>query len=247
MRLATWSCHGALREEAARIAALRPDLLVVCECEAAAVDDDVDFGGATPSGKAWFGQRGPRARGLGMFSFGGIELRPEVPADDPLKWFVPATVTVPRQAGFQLVGVWTVELDDQARSHRQAHEGLVRHREWIGARDTVLLGDFGHDATHEGRGKTPWQELLALLRPLDLVSAYHEVHREAFGKESRPTSRALHPTASDHHLDLVFLPRTWLPRIRTVAIADLAEWRTHRAEATGRDHAPVVVDLAHTG
>lgn len=237
MRLITWNCAGRFRDKSARVAALAPDILVVPECEPAAFDQQLDFGGLSQASCHWFGVRIPRAKGLAVFSFGGIELEP-VSVSDPLHFFSPVTVRSPGGSGFQLAGIWTTPND-----YRQAHEGLARHREWIAGADTLLLGDFNNNRTHEVGRKTPWEDLLVLLEPLGLVSAYHEHHGEAFGQESRQTFRGRAAGSSAYHIDFVFVPRSWVPRIQGVSVGDLNEWAERNGEVGGSDHAPVVVDL----
>jgi hypothetical protein len=54
MKLLAWNCQGAFRRKARPVAAYRPDIAVISECEAAArlLFED---GSAPPAAVTWFG------------------------------------------------------------------------------------------------------------------------------------------------------------------------------------------------
>lgn len=232
MRLATWNCRvGAFRRKAARIAPLRPDILVVPECEDL---DSLLFVDGDP--KPTFTHRAglPQfTRGVGLFSYGTASVTPVELPRERLVFFDLYEVSTKGQA-FRLGAVWTTATEDKARTYRQVHDALEPHRDLLAEGDVVLLGDFNNNASY---GK-PWGELLEAMEPFDLISAYHTFFAEDFGKETRPTYFHRAKEKSQFHVDYCFLPRSWASRIARVTVGAHEDW------CDVSDHVPLVVDLS---
>jgi len=97
------------------------------------------------------------------------------------------------------------------------------------------MGDFNHNASF--RNGKPWADLAKRLEPLGLVSAYHEFFKESLGAETRPTHFFKGNQASPFHLDYVFVPAAWIPRVESVEVGTYESWSKHS------DHVPVTVDV----
>jgi endonuclease/exonuclease/phosphatase family metal-dependent hydrolase len=136
---------------------------------------------------------------------------------------------------FNVAGVWPWATRTAKTSYRQAHDALVLHRDWIRQRPTVLLGDFNASASYEGRN---WQELIELIRGLELTSAYHRFTNQEFGREADATHFHRGKRSSLFHLDYCFVPEAWASRILSVKVGTFDDWHTIS------DHAPLVVDLS---
>ena len=72
------------------------------------------------------------------------------------------------------------------------------------------------------------------------MSAYHALHEEGFGRESRPT--LLHTFRADraNHIDYIFLPETWIGSVGSVEVGDPQRW----IRELKSDHAPVILALS---
>ena len=72
MRIITWNCNMAFRRKAGHILGLRPDIVVVPECECI---DKLKFPTETkkPTSILWFGKN--VNKGLGIFSYGDTKLK----------------------------------------------------------------------------------------------------------------------------------------------------------------------------
>lgn len=233
MRFVTWNCRvGGFRTKAKHIAPFQPDVLAVQEVEP--IDNELFFDGdCQPTYRDRIADPTYPKRGIGVFSYTDVEMTP-VDTADPAYCFRRYEA---RQGDlvFHLVAVWTAKTDDPTTSYKQTHEGLRRHADWFRQRPTVMIGDFNDNRSYGG-GKS-WQQLLDLLRPLELESAYHHHFSEPFGAETRPTY--FHQgKETKFHLDYCFVPSAWLERIKRVEVGTYDEW--HQAS----DHAPLIVDLA---
>jgi exodeoxyribonuclease-3 len=234
MRLTTWNCRvGAFRKKAAQTAPLTPDVLVVPECEDIRRELLLD-GTTQPTTRLWFSSPATN-RGVGVFSYSGATISPAPLIGEPIDFFVPLLAQVVGR-DLWVVAVWTAKTKSSATSYRQAHEGLDRYAEWIAAKETVVMGDFNHNACF-GNGKS-WAELTKRLEPLGLVSAYHQFFGESFGAETRPTHFFRGKDASPFHLDYVFVPAAWTSRVESVDVGTYESWSKHS------DHVPVTVDIA---
>jgi endonuclease/exonuclease/phosphatase family metal-dependent hydrolase len=109
------------------------------------------------------------------------------------------------------------------------------HEDWIRERPTVLLGDLNDNASFRG---TRWSDLMTLLEPLGLVSAYHVFFKEAAGSETRATHFYRGDETRPFHLDYCFLPSEWLPRLKAVRVGAFSPERKKVS-----DHVPLIVDL----
>jgi hypothetical protein len=234
VRLVTWNCRvGAFRRKAAQVAPIKPDVLVVPECEDIRREILLD-GESLPTTRLWFDS--PKtSRGVGVLSYSGATIRQARLVGEPLDFFIPLDVDV-GAVSFQVVAIWTAATASASTSYRQAHEGLDRYAEWIAARDTVLLGDFNNNASF-GNGKL-WADLARRLAPLGLVSAYHSFFGEAHGRETRPTHFYKGKEERRFHLDYVFVPASWATDLASVDVGTHAQWSPFS------DHAPVIVDVA---
>jgi hypothetical protein len=179
MRIVTWNCRvGGFRYKAVHVATLRPDVLVVQECEP--LDGILLIGGEEqPTLHHRLADPANPRRAIGVFSYSGMEVTP-VDLDAPLYGF--RRLTAGRgSADFNIVGIWTADTDVRATAYRQAVDGLRMHADWIRQRPTVMLGDFNDNASW---ARSFWPEVLELTAPLGLVSAYHAFFGESFGAEN---------------------------------------------------------------
>lgn len=232
MRLITWNCRvGGFRKKAKHIAPFRPDVLAVQEVEP--LDDVLLFAGDDqPTFRDRIGDPAFPKRAIGMFSYTDVELAPVDGA--PCQYCFRRYRARHGEVLFQVVGVWTWATKFRETSYRQVIDGVREHGMWISQAPTVILGDFNDNGSYRSGH---WAELLALLQPLGLVSAYHEHFQEPFGAESRPTHYFKGNQNAPSHLDYCLVPKAWAGRIRTVSVGAYDDW--HAVS----DHVPLIVDL----
>jgi exonuclease III len=232
MRLMTWNCRvGGFRKKAKHIAPFRPDVLAVQEVEP--LDNVLLFAGdEQPTFRDRIGDPAFLRRAIGVFSYTDVEL---APVDRAACQYCFRRHQVRRGAlSFQVVAVWTWATESRETAYRQAIDGVREHSSWISQAPTVILGDFNDNGSYRG---TRWSELLELLQPLGLVSAYHEHFQEPFGSETRPTHYFKGIQSSPFHLDYCFVPKDWARHIKDVHVGAYDEWRGVS------DHVPLIVDL----
>jgi endonuclease/exonuclease/phosphatase family metal-dependent hydrolase len=136
-----------------------------------------------------------------------------------------------------VVGLWACP-EEKGRSYAaevhstiDAYEHLLRSRPWL------LAGDFNLTPGGEADGRSA---VTARLNELGYESAYHAFHGVNFGDEP-PTYYHQFNREKPFHLDLEFVPKEWVPAIRSVEIAPFDGWVDPGPRRS--DHVPVTVDL----
>ena len=226
MRLIAWNCRGGpYRVKARALQKLGFDIAVVPESpEPERVSESLLWFGDVPS------------RGLLVAASPAYQLRYVAIGDLP-RYVVPIEVTGPQR--FLLIAVWAMQNDREDRYVRGVFRAVDRCASLIAAQPTILLGDFNSN--------TRWDKtfprtanhstLVAKLRKLGCVSAYHHFRREEHGAESEPTYFQYNHRDKPYHLDYVFVPQQWTERIARVFVGRHEQWRAWS------DHRPVVVEL----
>lgn len=234
MRLVTWNCNGAYRKKAALIAAYKPDLAVIQECESL---EKLKFGNDTPhpSASLWFGNN-PN-RGLGIFSYTGLHFEPHSVYDDSIKYCVPLKVSGHRN--FNLIAIWAMAHKDPSLSYiGQVFQALAVYQSFIEGADTLLIGDFnGNKIWDRPRRVSNHSRVVADLKKAGIVSLYHTYFKEDQGLETQPTFYLYRNQEKSYHLDYCFAPNHWLPKLKFVSVGAYADW-SHLS-----DHSPVFVEF----
>lgn len=233
IKLLTWNCQGAFRKKFMPIAAMRPDLAVIQECEH---PDRISWkDGNPPTRVAWFGEK--PARGLGVFSWTDFTFEPLEGYDPSIRHCIPLRVTAPYT--FQLIAIWAMDHPDDRHSYSaQVYHALGAYRAWIQAGDTVLMGDYNSSTLTTPRSRLGNHATLTLdLHNLWLVSAYHQFYHERQGQERRFTFFHGRKSERRGHIDYIYLPSRWLRRLVNVQLGDPQDW-LHFS-----DHCPVIVQI----
>ncbi|MEJ5312927.1 MAG: endonuclease/exonuclease/phosphatase family protein [Anaerolinea sp.] len=233
MKLVTWNCQGAFRKKYPALAALRPDVAVVQECES--LERIPWKQGNAPMSATWYGEK--PTRGVGIFSWTGVSFQVSEMFDPTIHYAIPVEVKTP--IPFHLIAVWTMKHADWRLAYSgQAYRALGVYREFILSADTVILGDFNSNQRSTPRGRIGNHAVLAAnLQTLGLVSAYHFATGEKTGMEKTPTFFRGRKAEQAGHIDYVFFPARWIRRLKRVEVGASAEWLEYS------DHCPVVVEF----
>jgi len=234
MKLITWNCQGAFRKKYPAIARLQPDLAVIQECEQLERirwAEDIP----SPASRLWFGLK--PTRGLGIFSWTGLELSPLENTDPSINYCLP--VRVSGAAHFHLLAIWAMAHRDSRLSYiAQVNFGLIAYQAFIQEADTVLMGDFNSNQRSDKIQKLGYHGLVVRsLADLEIVSAYHFFTGEKHGKETAFTFYHGRKQSRPFHLDYIFIPRRWIRRVKRVTVGRPEDWLALS------DHCPVMVEL----
>jgi exodeoxyribonuclease-3 len=114
----------------------------------------------------------------------------------------------------------------------------MSHPEWFDGTPVVLAGDLNSNKIWDAeRLVGNHSDVVKILAERGLVSGYHEFFGEAQGAESRPTIYFYRHADRPFHIDYIFIPREWAPRLKAVDIGGYERW------SKLSDHCPVTVDI----
>ena len=230
MRIVTWNCQMGFDKKADALLSLNPDVAVVPECSEKST---VAFGQRGYE-SLWFGSN--PLKGLGVFCRKGWSIR-ALPQPQQ-KWIVPVEVDGPTP--FTLLAVWACRSEDSDadRYIRQVYLALMSHPQWFNGTPVVLAGDLNSNKIWDGKREVGnHSHVVKILAESGLVSAYHEFFAEAQGAESRPTIYMHRHQHRPYHIDYIFVPLEWAPRLKTVDVGEYERW------SKLSDHCPVTVDI----
>ena len=232
MRIVIWNCQGGFAKKAEALLGLDPDVAVVPECSH---KDSASVSGAGYA-NLWFGSN-PR-KGLAIFCRKEWEMK-EIHEPEQ-KWIVPVTVQGPEP--FALIAVWACKVGTNARDHYigQVYQFLKVHPAWFQG-PVIVAGDFNSNAKwDEGHGVGGHSDVVRMLKECGLASAYHAHFNEKQGAESHPTEYFFRHQDKPYHVDYIFVPKPWLPRLHDVRVGDYKEW------SRLSDHCPLVANVQTT-
>jgi exodeoxyribonuclease III len=191
--------------------ALKPDVAVVPECSEKSVIALRQRG----FDALWFGSNPHKGLGVIYRDDWGVHALPE-PGQ---KWFAPIEVDAPTP--FTLIAVWAYKVGASRKDRYvgQVYQALLAHPEWFSGRPVVLAGDFNSNKIWDAKREVGnHSDVVKLLDERGLVSAYHEYFIERQGGESRHTLYMYRHEDKPYHIDYVFIPREWVPRLKTVEV-----------------------------
>jgi exonuclease III len=210
---------------------LRPDIAVIPECSREAILACKNDGFTA----CWWGEN--KHKGLGVLATSPWRL--EAGRRPTQKWIAPVWVQGP--LNFLLIAVWACPVGGIKEKNYvgQIFEAVTRHPGWFADNQAVVMcGDFNSNAIWDLGRKRNHSGMVELLGDRNLCSAYHAFFSEEQGEESRSTYYFWHRKERCFHLDYIFVPNSWMPRVREVEVGTYEHWRPTS------DHVPIVVDIA---
>lgn len=113
---------------------------------------------------------------------------------------------------------------------------LDLYASFIRERPTVILGDFNMSDRLLQAGRKFCLLNARLNHDFNVHSAYHEFTKERFGMETMTTLYHQWDTAGCFHIDFVYVPSLWLPKLTAVNVPGYSKFTTS-------DHRPVVCEF----
>ena len=225
----------AFRKKAKFILPLKPDILVVPECEH---PDKLIFPDGTqiPTNIIWNGDN--KNKGLGVLSYNNYKLK-LLKIHNPLfKNILPMQVTRDN-CKFVLFAIWANNPSDKDGPYvTQVWKAINYYDKLIKRKNTILAGDFNSNSIWDRpRRIGNHSDVVAYLANKKIYSAYHTFHKQIHGKELHPTQFMYRHHDKPYHLDYCFASSDFISRMTEVQIGTHEEW-SHCS-----DHKPVVVEF----
>ncbi len=233
MKLVTWNCQGAFRKKAEAILELRPDILIIQECEH---PDKLKFNSGTqiPSDIFWYSDGGKK--GIGIFSYSDYKFE-LLPVFNPkFRYIIPLNVKGHGQT-FTLLAVW-------AMNNKENHDARYIGQVWLAINyykellndSTILIGDFNSNKIWDYKGRVGnHTDVVNHLALKDIHSVYHNYFDIEQGKENNPTFFLQRNKDKPYHIDYCFASSRLFQKVEKLEIGEYEKW------IALSDHTPLTI------
>ena len=235
MKLITWNCQGAFRKKADIILTLRPDILVVQECEH---PDKLKNSQVyrEPNDVFWHGDS--VHKGIGIFSYSDykFELFPEF--NPTFRYILPLKVTG-HDLSFTLLAVWAMDNKEDFRGRYigQIWQAINHYKDLMDG-STIVIGDFNSNKIWDYKDRIgTHSDVVANLEGKGIHSIYHKHYGMEQGKENHPTFFLQRNKDKPYHIDYCFASAELYNKVKSVEIGTYENWIAHS------DHAPLILDF----
>lgn len=235
MKIITWNCNMAYRKKAKFLLALKPDIVIVPECEN---ESKLKFPAGTPQPNdiLWIGDN-PH-KGIGIFSYTGFSFRLYDNYFPGIRYVVPVKVSKGKFS-FNLLAVWANNPHDPDGTYvEQVGKAINQYQKLIKKTKTIIAGDFNSNSIWDKEHKQ-WSHstVVKALHKKGITSAYHTHHGHQHGQEEHATQFMYRHKNKPYHLDYCFLSEDFMKMMVSAEVGSFKKWIQHS------DHLPLIVTL----
>lgn len=212
---------------------LKPDLLIVIECES---EDKLKpaLAGIDYQELIWMGDN-PH-KGIAIIRFGDFQLKPLYPYDLEFRYILPYQIIT--NTLINLFVIWAMPYEG---SPTKGYVGqiwrAVNQYEKALTCSTILIGDFNSNAIWDHtRKRGNHTAVVQLLEKHQIHSLYHLKTQENHGAEKEPTQYMYRHQDKPYHLDYCFASTSLVNPGTKIQIGAYKEW------ITLSDHMPIIVE-----
>lgn len=236
MRIIEWNCQGAFRLKNKEVLELRPDILIVPECEQ---EHKLQFGRLTPQPNdfLWYGDTGKK--GIAIFSYSIYKFRLLKEFNPDYRYVVPLEVTDGKNS-FLLFAVWAMDNKQNplARYIGQVWNA-INYYQTILSENSILIGDFNSNQIWDEKDRVAnHTDVVNFLMALNIESLYHKQFDEQHGKESLKTFFMYRNVEKPYHIDYVFASHNIIENGYTLTLETSDKW------IDKSDHIPLILDVS---
>lgn len=235
MRIIAWNCNMAFRKKASAILALKPDILVIPECEH---PDKLKFATSTllPKATFWFGDN--THKGIGIFSYSDYRFKLHKSHNPVFKHILPITVT-DGKIKFTLFAIWANNPSDKEGQYvTQIWKAVHFYDKLIRETKTILVGDFNSNTIWDKPKRVGnHSALVKKLEERKIYSTYHHFYNQKQGLEKHPTFFLYRHLNKPYHLDYCFASIDFIQNLKKVEVGKHKDWCSYS------DHIPLLASF----
>lgn len=235
MRIIEWNCQGAFRKKYQRILSLKPDIMIIPECEP---EEKLMFGKLTPMPADFFWYSNNESRGIGIFSYSDYKFELLKEFNPAFSYVIPLKVSNDTDC-FLLFAIWAKDNkeDPRARYIAQVWLALDYYSHLLNL-NPILIGDFNSNQIWDDKSYLGnHSDVVDILRQNKILSLYHEQNALAHGKEEDHTFFMYRKTEKPYHIDYCFAPNEHVNQGAKIQLGNPEEW------IDISDHIPLIVDI----
>jgi exodeoxyribonuclease III len=235
MKIITWNCQGAFRRKADIILNLKPDILIVQECE----HPDkcgIDLMIRKPNDYYWYGDS--FHKGIGIFSYSDYKFELLGDFNPQFRYVLPFRVNHNGES-FTLAAIWAMgnKVNYEARYIGQVWLAINYYTNLFN-KSTLIIGDFNSNQIWDYKGRVGnHTDVVQKLENLNIYSIYHKHFKSEQGKEQHPTFYLQKNQKKPYHIDYCFASVDFLDKLVDVEIGTYENWITYS------DHTPLIISF----
>ena len=256
MKIITWNCKMNFKKEYHLIFPLKPDIVVIPECEDLKTIN-FDLFSNLPSDFYWIGKN--KNKGLGVITFNDFKIELYNNYSNTFEYILPL-ILKKNQEVYHLLGVWTQIIGDKKNKPpfnekiydnngklipinyiRQIRLSILKYNDFLEHENTIICGDFNSNLLwKEKRGMVIDRDHKYVVKHLNdknIFSSYHHYFNEEHGKETLPTFYYHHKKEKPFHIDFCFLSKKLLEKITKVEVGKYDDWIKYS------DHVPMIIEM----
>jgi exonuclease III len=231
LRIVVWNCHQAFDKKLAYLRRLSPDIAVVPESANPETPKlKIELKNKNVKSQAWTGTN--KQKGLGLYTFNQYEIEENSIETEGGAYTIRAEVK--GSIAMSLIAMWT-----QGPGYvEEAHRTIEAYKTLMEKENVIFAGDFNSNKIWDKSHKPNHSNLISRLEDeFELTSIYHDFFKELQGAETRATIYFTYNVQRPYHIDYIFIPKKWLPLVRSVEVRPFAECRGLS------DHCPLILDI----
>ena len=224
----------AFRKKYQKVTDLKPDLLVLQECENdAKLKKHLES--VAYNQLIWYGKN-PH-KGVAVISFNEVHIELDPKHNSAFDYVIPFNLMVNNRQ-IDLYAIWAMPHEEsRARSYVGQIWAAMNYYAAELDRESILIGDFNSNAIWDHKRKVGnHTELISFLNAKNIHSVYHQLTDSEHGAEKHPTLYLTKNEAKPYHMDYCCASQSLFGEDTTIEIGRYDEW----IELS--DHMPVIVD-----
>jgi exonuclease III len=225
----------AFRTKAESILKLKPDILIIPECEN---PDKLKFNSkqAKPTDTLWFGSN--QHKGLGIFSYSDFRFTLLEGYNPDFKLVVPISV-YNENTRITLYAIWANNpTDSEGRYVTQVWKAINYYDSHLTNEKIILAGDFNSNTIWDRpRRQGNHSTVVTFLENKGIYSTYHRRFNQQQGREEHPTFYLYKQKQKPYHIDYCFASQDLIGKLQSVEIGSFRKWKKYS------DHVPLIVDF----
>ncbi len=224
----------AFRKKFESIIKLKPDVLVIQECESHAKLgkhlEEINYNQII-----WYGNNPNKGIAILSFNSFGIEINEN--HNPEFDYIIPIKLKL-NQKIINLFAIWAMPHKSQRnKGYVGQIWGAINYYEQELNKESILIGDFNSNAMWDKKRKIGnHTDVVHFLAQKEIHSMYHESHKRNHGGEQDPTLFLLKNKQKPYHMDYCFASATLSSKETTFSIGRYEDW------IGLSDHMPIIID-----
>ena len=223
----------AFRKKYEKVIALKPDLLVLQECENAEKLKKylatVDY-----NELIWYGKN-PH-KGVAIISFNKVNIKMSRNHNTDFEFIVPLEMKV-NNSKIKLFNIWAMPHKKRAKSYVGQIWGAINYYKNDLNKESILIGDFNSNAIWDKERRIGnHTDVESFLNDKNIYSIYHQKKRLKHGNEKHPTLYLLKKLDRPYHMDYCFASKSLYSAKTRIKVGKYEDW------IKLSDHMPIIID-----